>query len=393
MRILMLAPECVAGPYGTPRCVAGRIHGLLRLGHEVTLVTYPFGEDLAAPGLRLVRVWRAPFVRRVPVGPSLAKIVQDLAIYRAAARLLGAEKFDLLHTHEEAAYFGGRLARRAGIPHLYDMHSSIPENLRNFGWRLGPLAPLARALERRLLRRVDGVLAVCPALAELVRAVAPNVPVTVVENAPFDMLTGSDDLPESPDGPPDGAPLYCGGFEPNQGVELVLRALAADARLPAVDFYGGRPEQVAAARKLAAALGVDARARFHGTVPFAEVWRMSLRARALLSPRVCGSNAPSKVYHYLRAGRPIVATDAQANRQALDAECAELAAVDPAAFARALRRVLEDAALAGRLARAARRRYQERYTFEAYLQGLRNALAAVAATTKEDGRCAESCCR
>jgi glycosyltransferase involved in cell wall biosynthesis len=323
-----------------------------------------------------VRAPRAPLVRRVPVGPSLAKIVQDLSLRRAGRRLLAAERFDLLYTHEEAGWFGVALARRAGLPHLYDMHSSLPEGCANFGWPLGPLLPLARAVERRVLRSASGVIAICPALAGLVRRAAPGVPVTTVENAAFDMQTGRDDLPGLPEGAAaDGPPLYSGGFERNQGVELLLRALAADPSLPAPDLYGGRPKQVEAAMILARRLGVDGRVRMHGVRPFREVWAATLRASVLLSPRVCGSNAPSKLYYYMRAGRPILATNVEANRQALDPECAELVPAESAAYARALREMLDEPGRAAGLAAAARRRYEERHTLAVYLQSLAAALA------------------
>ncbi len=370
MKILMLAPECVAGPYGTPRCVAGRIHGLLKLGHDVTLVTYPYGQTLQAPGLRVIRVPRVPFTGKIPVGPSFGKLLHDLPLMRTAKRLLREEKYDLLHTHEEAAYLGVFAARRQGIPHLYDMHSSLPEGLENYGWRIGPLRPLARAVEAWVLRRVDRVLAICPALKELVERTAPQTPVVVVENVPFDMLTGNDDLPFTISTKPIGRPLYCGGFDKNQGIDLLLQALACDRGLPVVDVFGGQPEQVHKARAQAQHLRIEDRVQFHGIVPFDRAWDTSLHSRALLSPRVRGSNVPSKVYHYLRAGRPIVATDLAGHRQVLDESCAEMVPVQPQAFAQGIRKVLEDGQHADRLALNARLRYEDRYTFTQYLKGL-----------------------
>ncbi|MCX7806253.1 MAG: glycosyltransferase, partial [Planctomycetota bacterium] len=370
-------PECVAGPYGTPRCGAGRIHGLLALGHDVVLATYPFGEDIRAPGLRIVRAPHAPLVRRVPVGPSVSKLLQDIPLFRTAARLLREERFDLLHTHEEAAYFGVFLARRAGIPHLYDMHSSLPEGFGNYGWHLGPLLPVVRAAERWVLRNVDGAIAVCPVLAGHARSIAPGLRVTVVENAPFDMLSGRDDLPEEGDAPgkAEAPPLYCGGLDRNQGADLLIRAAAIGQDLPPVEVYGGRPDQVEAARRMAESLGIADRIRLRGQAPFDVVWGAMRRSSALLSPRASGTNVPSKVYYYLRAGRPIVATDIPAHRQVLDGSCALLVRPDPEEFAAGLARVLNDQALASAMASAARRRYEERHTFRTYLEGLRTALA------------------
>ena len=73
MRILMIAPEPFFEPRGTPFSEFHRIRALTTLGHEVDLVTYPFGADVSMPGLRVFRSLRPPFVHRVKIGPSFAK--------------------------------------------------------------------------------------------------------------------------------------------------------------------------------------------------------------------------------------------------------------------------------------------------------------------------------
>ncbi len=55
MRILMIAPEPFFEPRGTPFSEFHRIRALTDLGHEVDLVTYPFGQDVVMPGLRVFR--------------------------------------------------------------------------------------------------------------------------------------------------------------------------------------------------------------------------------------------------------------------------------------------------------------------------------------------------
>src|SRR5207244_1481997 len=77
VRILMIAPEPFFEPRGTPFSEFHRIRALTALGHQVDLVTYPFGENVSMPGLRMFRSLRPPFVTRVKIGPSLAKIPLD----------------------------------------------------------------------------------------------------------------------------------------------------------------------------------------------------------------------------------------------------------------------------------------------------------------------------
>ena len=76
----MIAPEPFFEPRGTPFSEYHRIRALLDLGHTVDLVTYPFGSDVVMPGLRIFRAARPPFIKRVRIGPSAAKVFLDIAL-------------------------------------------------------------------------------------------------------------------------------------------------------------------------------------------------------------------------------------------------------------------------------------------------------------------------
>ncbi len=104
----MIAPEPFFEPRGTPFSQFHRIRALTDLGHEVDLVTYPFGEEVARPGIKFY--WRPPFLRRIGVGPSLAKIPLDLALAVTALRQALAGRYDAVHSHEEGGLIGIALA-------------------------------------------------------------------------------------------------------------------------------------------------------------------------------------------------------------------------------------------------------------------------------------------
>ena len=73
----MLAPEPFFEPRGTPFSEFHRIKALVEDGHHVDLVTYPIGQDVALPNLTIIRTWRPPFVKKVPIGPSAVKVLLD----------------------------------------------------------------------------------------------------------------------------------------------------------------------------------------------------------------------------------------------------------------------------------------------------------------------------
>ena len=91
---------------------------------------------------------------------------------------------------------------------------------------------------------------------------------------------------------------------------------------------GGRPEQVAAARREAARAGVDDVVIFAGQRPAEEIPAYLDAADVLVSPRSTGTNTPLKIYQYLRSGRPIVATRLLTHTQVLDDSVAFLTDAD-----------------------------------------------------------------
>jgi len=132
LRILMIAPEPFFEPRGTPFSEFHRIRALTTLGHQVDLVTYPFGQDVTMRGLRVFRCLRPPFVRSVRVGPSLVKIPLDALLALTALRRGLSGRYDAIHSHEEGGVIGVLLAAVLRVPHLYDMHSSLTQQLTNF---------------------------------------------------------------------------------------------------------------------------------------------------------------------------------------------------------------------------------------------------------------------
>ena len=122
----MLAPEPFFEPRGTPFSVLGRLRALTELGHEVDLLTYHLGTNIPIPGVVHYRTPRIGFIKTVKIGLSSKKVFLDSLLFIRAFRLLQTGRYDLLHTHEEAGFFGILLAKIFDVRHIYDMPSSLP---------------------------------------------------------------------------------------------------------------------------------------------------------------------------------------------------------------------------------------------------------------------------
>ena len=385
----MLAPEPFFEPRGTPFSEYHRIRALTELGHSVDLVTYPFGRDVAMPGLRIFRCRRPPLVREVRIGPSVAKVALDVTLTFTAIRRVMAERYDLVHSHEEGSFIGIVLAALMRVPHLYDMHSSLPQQLTNFSFsRSRVLRGIFSWLERLVIRRSRVVIVICQHLEETVRGIDAVVPTVLIENAP-----GSGDAPAAGSGaavrkelavaPNTPIVLYTGTFEAYQGLDLLFEAgRHVRASRPDVRFVlaGGRADQVVAARAMAERLGVADVVIFAGQRPAEEIPAFLDAADVLVSPRSSGTNTPLKIYQYLRSGRPIVATRLLTHTQVLSDEVAMLTEANPASFANGILTLVDDPSRRRALGDRARALAETKYSYDAYLSRTRQALAHVEVT-------------
>jgi glycosyltransferase involved in cell wall biosynthesis len=361
-RVLVVAPEPFYEDRGTPIAVRNVLQALSELQCQVDLLTYPVGQRIEIPGVRVIRVPNLFGFRHVPVGFSLRKVLLDIELTVAMwALLLRPGRYWCVHAVEESAFPAVVLAHWRGLPVIYDMQSSLPEQMvKHRVFRGKRVQGLLRRCEAWLLRRADAVVS-SAGLLQRVSEVAPgklaqewHFPST--EAAP---RQGAGTALRAELGIPAEAPVvvYAGTFEPYQGLAMLLasipRVLASVPDAVFV-FVGGDDESVAKMREDAQHLRLNGALRLTGRRPRAEMPAYLAMADLLVSPRVYGDNLPLKVFDYLAAGRPIVATDLPAHRALLDESRAILAEPSADGLAQGIVSLLRNPQRAARLAIAAR---------------------------------------
>jgi glycosyltransferase involved in cell wall biosynthesis len=383
----MIAPEPFFEPRGTPFSEFHRIRALTDLGHQVDLVTYPFGHDVTMPGLRVFRCLRPPFVHGVGIGPSLAKLPLDVFLTLAVIRRALSSHYDVIHSHEEGGLIGVVLAALLRLPHLYDMHSSLPQQLSNFAFsRSRLIRGVFLGIERLMIRGSRVVIVICPALLDTVRAIDPHAQVVLIENAPGsaegEATPAQAEQVRAGHGLTPSAPvvLYTGTFEAYQGLDLLFAAMAIvhrhrpDARLL---LAGGKAPQVREAQLQAQAAGIGAITIFAGERPASEMPAYLAASDLLVSPRSRGTNTPLKIYQYLRSGKAIVATRLLTHTQVLSDDTAILTEPSAEAFARGILAAIDDPQRAAQVGARARTLAETKYSYDAYLAKTRQACAAL----------------
>ena len=132
MRMLVISPQPFFTPRGTPFSVYYRALVMAEQGVGIDLLTYGAGEDVDIPGVRIVRIPRVRFLEPIPVGPSWQKSVLDMLMLLWTIGLLLKHRHSVVHAHEESVFWCRFLKPLFRFRLIYDMHSSLPQQLTNF---------------------------------------------------------------------------------------------------------------------------------------------------------------------------------------------------------------------------------------------------------------------
>ena len=241
------------------------------------------------------------------------------------------------------------------------MQSSLPEQLLKHKLAKVPSVPaLLTAAERWLLRRADLVVA-STGLADRVHRLAPDTALREWKfpSTPRDVPPSETAALRVKLGIPLDAPVvvYSGTFEQYQGLSTLAEAVPAVlARVPATRFVLVGADRTRGVSAIAGAeqLVCDGVLTIVDRQPRSAMPGYLAMADVLVSPRAFGGNLPLKIFDYLAAGRPIVATDISTHRSVLTDETAVLVATEAGAIAEGIVSVLTDPITSRDLSAAAR---------------------------------------
>ena len=377
MKILMLSPQPFFEPRGTPISVYQRLEALSALGHHIDLITYHVGKDVDFPNVRIHRVRNIKRIQHVRIGPSRAKILLDTLMFFKAIRMLLTKRYDVIHSHEEAGFFGVLLARVFRTRHVYDMHSVLSKQLGNFDFGNTPFfVRVFEALEKMVLRKSNAVINVGADLDEYVRSVDPAIQRITIENVALHAYQ----TPIEPQALTELAEkvnlhgripiLYTGTYERYQGLDMVLDCVDKVVKqYPEVIFIfvGAKVYQAQEWTEKAEARNLGNHTLFINVVSPEDSMVYLAYAAILISPRLNGTTVPLKIYSYLHAGKPIVATNINAHTQVLTEDTAMLVDPNQDAFAEGILKLLGDPELAQCMGDNAHRLAQEKFNYQNYM--------------------------
>ena len=397
--MLVVAPHPFFTPRGTPFSVYYRTLVLAEAGVKIDLLTYFPGQDVDIPGVRIIRIPRIAFLEPVPIGPSVKKLLLDIPVLLWTIGLLIRHRYAMVHAHEESVFWCRVLKPIFRFRMIYDMHSSLPQQLENFGFTKSKiLIGIFRFLENSCLKAADAVITICPDLRDYaLKEGVPENKHVLIENSIFDDVR----LVDTPDTPVVANPLaesisfsadvptllYAGTFEKYQGIDRVITAFAEvlkkrpEARLI---LAGGTVEQVEAMKSVAHALQLGSQCVFTGRISKTLALEFTRAADVLLSPRVDGTNTPLKIYEQLASGKPLVATSIWSHTQVLTDDVCFLVDPTPESIADGMLQVLDNPAEAERRANNGRALYERDYSRPIYERKIRQLLGMVGFSAEKE---------
>jgi glycosyltransferase involved in cell wall biosynthesis len=378
MKILMIAPQPFFEPRGTPISVYQRIEALSALGHEIDLVTYHVGKDVEFPQLKIHRVRKINMIQHVRIGPSRAKLLLDVLVFFKAIELLFKKRYDVIHCHEEAAFFGMFLARLFRTKLLYDMHSVLSKQLGNFDFGNKPIfVKIFEMLEKMAIKSCSAVITIASDLESYVKSVGRNIKVITIENHALHAY-GTPVTPERAAELKTKLKLngrlpvvYTGTYERYQGLDMALQSASIVAKqFPNVLFLfvGAKSYQAQEWTEKAQQMGLGDHTLFLDVVPPEEAMVFLAEAALLISPRLNSLSTPLKIYSYMYSGKAIVATDIPAHTLVLNSDMAVLVEPTSEAFADGIIRMLKNPALAEKIGVNAAQCAREKFNYQIYLK-------------------------
>ncbi len=329
---------------------------LAMAGYDVTLIAPHAAGNVTLDGVK-IRAIMPPRHRRERMTRTV------LEVYRAAV----LENADIYHFHDPELMLAGVLLKLRGKKVIYDVHEDYPATIQGKAWipvaLRRPVSFAVKVCESILTGACDRIVAATPKIAEKFRSRRTRL----VQNFPWiHELRCPDSRPYEKR---EAIAVYVGCLADARGLREMIEAVELAAQrisvklVTAGEVVPGAIAHFDPARR-------DAVIEHMGLLNRSQVAELLARARVglvVLHPtRAYVDSQPTKLFEYMSAGLPVIASDFPIWRRIVEsAGCGLLVdPLDPAAIAEALVWMFQHPSEAAEMGRRGQEAIAEHYNWE-----------------------------
>jgi glycosyltransferase involved in cell wall biosynthesis len=337
------------------RIFVKQCRSLARAGHEVFLIVADGQGDEERDGVRIL-----------DAGEARGRLDRMLRATRRVLKKALALDADLYQLHDPELLPAGLALKRRGYRVVFDSHEDVPRQILSKAYLPSfvrrPVSLCMGTVERFACGRLDGVIAATPAIADKFSGI--GIAAICIGNFPI-----SDELRSGISAQARRRDVcYVGGISRVRGIVQMVEALAL-TRSDTGMTLAGRFEDAGTRADVVPLAGWQKvrEAGFLSRPDVRDLLGRSIAGMVVFLPEPNHIAAqPNKIFEYMSAGLPIIASDFPLWREVIEgSECGICVdPLDPAAIAAAIDRLAEDPALASRLGHNGRRAVEERYNWE-----------------------------
>ncbi len=211
MKIGIVSPYAYPRPGGANDNIRETYENLRRRGHEVRIITAPWGDD--PPAQDVIQIGQAV---AVPYNGSVGRITLSARLEYLVTKILDRERFDIIHHHEPLVpLLSAQILDRKSCPQVATFHAFGGFS---FSYWLG------RPIGRRYMNKLDGRIAVSSAARHFISRYFPGEYEIIPNGVEVEFFANAKPFPEYTDGKTNI--LFVGRVEPRKGAQYLVRAYA-----------------------------------------------------------------------------------------------------------------------------------------------------------------------
>jgi phosphatidylinositol alpha-mannosyltransferase len=205
----------IVSPYAYPRPGGANAHiretysRLTELGHDVRIITAPWGDD--PPAKDVIQIGRA---MAIPFNGSIGRVTLSVRLEWLISRMLEREQFDIIHHHEPfVPFLSFQILDSAKCPNVATFHAFGGFSFSYWAGRI--------ALDR-YMGKLDERIAVSSAARHFISTYFPGEYRIIPNGVDVEFYANAKPFPEFQDGKVNL--LFVGRVEPRKGAMYLMRA-------------------------------------------------------------------------------------------------------------------------------------------------------------------------